>query len=492
MRHICVLTLLALTCLAPPARAQIEYPEGRPGRVAREFFAAFDAGPDALREWITTWRDAASLKRISVDQRVAQFEQFREMQGELVPELVDAHEAYFIAVVARIEGSASWVRISFELEQGVPFKVSGMGLQPATPPGGAAAVLGDSTDPAELTKAAHEASGAPALAAALVRDGEVVFHTTNGFAVAGSDSPLPPNARFHYGSVTKSFTGWIVARLIEQGKLSRTDTLGELLSDMEIRSDYKSVTIGDLLSHRGGILPYTSVNAALDQELKQLPPAPRDAREAFVKRVLNEAPAGTPGKSMNYSNAGFSILAQVAERIDGRDWEQQVKEELFVPLHMTEAGFGWGATSERPDEPRGHYFENETYRPQPLDDEYEVGRYMAPAGDIHGSVENLARYGLEQLRALRGEDGLLKSETVVALHDPGDYEDANYAGGWVLEQDEAGNTIHWHNGSLGTFYSLLRLDPARNRAAVVLQNAAHASAQSVALLLAQALMDLQP
>ena len=492
MRLGCFLTFLLL--LGSPAHAQtdLEYPSSRPGRAAQEFFAAFAEGSDALREWISTWRDAKSLDRMSVDQRVTQFEQFRQMQGDLHPEAVASHDSYNIAIVARVGESASWVEVTFGLEQGVPFKVTSMGLQPTAPPGGPSAVLGDSEDPAELMMNARAASGSPALAVALVRDGEIVFESATGVAVAGSDQPVPSTARFHYGSVTKSFTGWLVARLIERGKLSRSDTLGELLDDMQIGEEYQQVTVGDLLRHRGGIPAYTFVDESLDRELKQLPDAPREARAAFARRFLNEPPLGTPGKSMNYSNAGFSLLAHIAERIDGRDWETQIREELFEPLGMTHAGFGWPATSARPDEPRGHYFEDDAYRPQPLDDTYVAGHYLAPSGDLHGSVGDLARYALEQLRGLRGEDGLLKSETIQALHDPGSYENANYAGGWVLEQDEAGNTIHWHNGSMGTFYAMVRLDPARNRAAVVLQNTFHPPSQSIALLLAQALMDLEP
>ena len=65
----------------------------------------------------------------------------------------------------------------------------------------------------------------PAIAAALILDGDIFVHGVSGNAVYGEDQPTNLNSRFHIGSTTKSMTALIIAILVDQGKLSYDMTL---------------------------------------------------------------------------------------------------------------------------------------------------------------------------------------------------------------------------------------------------------------------------
>jgi hypothetical protein len=101
----------------------------------------------------------------------------------------------------------------------------------------------------------------------------------------------------------------------------------------------------------------------------------------------------------------------------------------------------------------------------------------------------LALYARNVLQGLRGGGDLISSATRARLHNPGDSADANYGGGWVIEDGKERGVIHWHNGSAGTFYSLVRIESESNRAAVVIFNIAGPGTQGMAGRVALELLD---
>jgi CubicO group peptidase (beta-lactamase class C family) len=106
-------------------------------------------------------------------------------------------------------------------------------------------------------------------------------------------------------------------------------------------------------------------------------------------------------------------------------------------------------------------------------DEYPLGSFMAPAGDIHSSVGDLALYAKLHLEGLAGRDGVIKASTVAHLHTPpqSDDDDMRYACGWRIVEKEDGGTVHKHSGSAGTFYATVELYPEESRAIAVVTNA---------------------
>lgn len=460
----------------------LEFPATRSGQAAQAWFEAFAAGPEALHSWVEHWRDRESLARTSVDDRVARFGQVQEMFGGLTAYRILEQDERRTVVLAQTEDGAGWFQLSWESQAEIPFKISSMAFAPAAPPEDADPAFGEWTTFAELLQNARDAANAPALAAAVVVGREIVEADAVGVCSERSDEAVIAEDAFHIGSITKSFTALLLAHHVECGRLDWERNLGELLPDVEMKDAYRAVTISELLRHRGGIPPYTYVSDEEELELQALGDEPRQARAAFVRRVLREDPSGVPGGAMNYSNAGFAILGHICELIDENSYEVQIQQVIFDPLKMSTAGFGW------PPRVLGHGRAQGAHEP---DDPYRVGSYLAPAGDIHCSAGDLARYAAEMMKLMQGRGGILSAPTAAALFQVGAYEDANYASGWVHELDEDGKPMFWHNGSAGTFYSLLRIHPMDERAVVVLLSSASPAAQSVSSALAAELLDAE-
>ncbi len=301
----------------------------------------------------------------------------------------------------------------------------------------------------------------PALAAAFVRDGDIVAVAAVGVRRIDQDEPVNVNDRFHVGSVSKPISSTVIATLVEKEELDWGTTVAEVFPDLVGRIDpvYVSVTLEQLLSHRAGIIAWEE-----DEEIAlapSVPGNPQQQRRAAVLWVLNQQPVATPGTEHFYSNAGYMVAAAMAEAVTGMAWEDLVHERLAEPLQLESLGFGWPALGGS-DQPWGHISSPGGFVAQAPSDSYEAGPRLGPAGDLHMNITDLARFALLHLEGVQGRAQLLSPQTFTKLHQPfGDY-----ALGWNVRE-----TADHHLGGLGTFLASIWVSAPRNVAVVVATNA---------------------
>jgi CubicO group peptidase (beta-lactamase class C family) len=475
-RHTPILLALLLA-LCAVASAQTEsmrsfepsgWPDTRAGGIARRFVEAFHAeDEEVMRRFTLEYRDEESLQRMPLEARMAQFRQMREQIGAL--EVVALREAgeHDLEVFARSQKLGMWLSMRFQVQESPPHKLAHFTMKPSPPPELAQKEFDDWDTLLELAEQVLEDSGMPAIALAVVEGTEVAERAVAGVRSIDAADPVGAEDLFHIGSVTKSFTGTLIAALVESGTLRWDLAIGTALAGIDMRPEYREATLEQLLQHRAGVRPYT------DDRVDEFPDAldgpPTEQRELFVKQVLSQEPVGATGEYL-YSNAGYAVAAYVAERATGRSYEELVRTTILEPLEMRAALFDWPASSERPDQPRGHYGSPPELRVQGLE-EYTWHAYMNPPGGLSCSVEELSRYAALHLRGLRGEDGILRAETIRRLHTPmsGAGPGDGYASGWVIAET---GVKHWHNGSAGTFFSAVALYPQDGIAVVALTNCA--------------------
>src|ERR1035441_9720162 len=141
-----------------------------------------------------------------------------------------------------------------------------------------------------------------------------------------------------------------------------------------------------------------------------------------VKDERSKAPSHNPGTHYEYSNLGYAIAGAITEKITGKSWEQAMRDEVFGPLGMKSVGFGGTGTPGHVDQPWGHYKDGQpVFGNGPSVDNPPV---LSPAGRVHCTIQDWARFIADQLRGARGEPALLKAESYKTLHTPpfgGDY-----------------------------------------------------------------------
>ncbi len=271
----------------------------------------------------------------------------------------------------------------------------------------------------------------------------------------GADDPIGREDQWHVGSMTKSMTATLAARLVEAGAISWDDRLGARLgrSAAMAASPYADVTLLQLLSHRSGLPANLPMGQFAAYRLRS--DALIDQRRDFVSQGCALPPASAPGSAFLYSNIGYVAAALMLETATGKAWERLIAEQIFAPLRIGSAGFGappriWGhrATGKGAPVP---------VAPSPFADNPAV---MAPAGGVHINARDMLTY----LAAHAQRPALLAPASWDRLHRPP--AGGSYALGWVV--GPSGRLTH--NGSNTLWYAEGGFDPATGECAFFATN----------------------
>jgi len=314
----------------------------------------------------------------------------------------------------------------------------------------------------------------PALAAAAIVDGRLHALGVVGVRKHGSDVTAEPNDPFHLGSCTKAMTGSLIGLLVQQGQLKWETTLAEYFPQWKdtMHPGYRNMTLVHLLSHRAGVPPMTNGFAPLDGKqlaavLALLSPAAQ--RRRVTEIVLSRPPINQPPQVKVYSNAGFTIAGAIVDQVTGEEYEAVLQRLLFAPLGITTAGFGAMGTRGRIDAPWQHRVQGGQLVPIDPGPRSDNPPFITPAGRVHCSMHDWAKYVQCVLKAMRDEAGLLPAAQVRQLKEPP--FGGNYALGWdLLERPWAGGQVLQHSGHNGMNYCVGWVAPLKNFAVLAATN----------------------
>jgi len=302
---------------------------------------------------------------------------------------------------------------------------------------------------------------APAFAAAAAnRDGRHVSFV-DGVRAIGRPELATVSDTWHLGSITKSMTSTLVARAVEAGVISWTDTVGAVLGATipDMRAEYRDITFRHLCSHRSG-LP-GNIEAT---DLSTFPRERADARAdrvAYARFGLQLAPNGRKEQSFTYSNIGYVVAGAMLEAKLVAPWETLIRRYVFEPLGMSSAGQGPPGVIGAYDQPLGHEpDESGVLTAQVPNGDADNRAVLGPTGRVHAKFEDVLKY----LAAHRDyASPFLTRESWTTLHTPP--FGGTYAMGW-----RSRDGMLWHNGSNTLWYAEAMFDPVRGIAAVAATN----------------------
>jgi CubicO group peptidase (beta-lactamase class C family) len=309
----------------------------------------------------------------------------------------------------------------------------------------------------------------PGIIGAIVRGDDISNIGAVGLRKIGSPQPIRVDDAIHLGSCTKAMTATMIGTLIDEGKLRWDSTIPEVFPDWAgtIHPDYRSVTLNQLLSHRAGF-PH---DVSWRERAGGRPVVER--RRALLSRALQDPPEFKPGSAYSYSNVGYVLAGMMAEQVTRTPWEDLMKSRLFGPLGMTSAGFGPPGTPGRVDHAWGHRASGNLVEAVHDDNDPSLG----PAGTVHCSMRDWARFASLHLKGSVGATRLVKPETLKALHTPRPGEE--YAGGWlVVDRSWAGGRALSHSGSNTFWFCTIWLAPIKGFALLAATNAAGKPAEA--------------
>jgi CubicO group peptidase (beta-lactamase class C family) len=313
----------------------------------------------------------------------------------------------------------------------------------------------------------------PGAAVAVVRNGRTVFSRGYGSAQLEYRIEVTPSTPFHVASVSKQFTTFAVALLARDGRLSWEDDVRTHLPELpELGA---RVTLRHLANHTSGVRDQWELLAMAGWRLDDV--ITRDQILTLMAR--QEELNFEPGTEYLYSNMGYSLLAEVVERVSGKGFGTFLEDRVFVPLGMNRTHVHDDHT---------HVVPGRAYSYRPAGGGAWQNAVLSYANQgatsLFTTAEDLARWIGEMEAPRVGDPGLwdeMRTEAVLAGGDS-----AGYGLGLSLGGLRGLRTVG-HGGADAGFRSQLLHFPDEGLGIVVLGNAssfnAGGSARRVAELL---------
>jgi CubicO group peptidase (beta-lactamase class C family) len=226
----------------------------------------------------------------------------------------------------------------------------------------------------------------------VAKDGQTVFEKSYGLANRETSAPNLVTTRFSLGSINKIFTKTAIAKLLSEGRLALTDTIGALLPDYP-NAAAKPATVAQLLEHRAGISDF------FGPEFAQLPKSRFRANADYYAFVAAKPLLFEPGSRRQYCNGCYIVLGAIIERLSGMPYEDYVARHVFAPAGMTTAG-AFRSDALPPDTARGYTRRSPTGGGALVDNAAMHGLAGSGAGGGYASARDLLAFDVA-LRAGR-------------------------------------------------------------------------------------------
>jgi len=270
---------------------------------------------------------------------------------------------------------------------------------------------------------------------------------------------------FDMASLTKPLaTATSIMILVERGIVRLRDPVAQHIPEFA-QHGKAAVTIEQLLTHQGGLLP--------DNRLADYQDGPSKAWERIWALGLQQ-PAG---EKFVYTDVGYLVLGELIRRKTGLNIGQFARQNIYRPLEMHETGFlpneklrGRAAPTEKRD---GHWLRGEVHDPRAA----LLGGVAGHAG-LFSTAPDLALYATAMLRGCNGgEPRMMSPRAVVEMIRPRTIGAQLRGLGWDIRSKYSSNRgdlfsprAFGHGGFTGT---VLWIDPKLNLFVIFLANRLH-------------------
>jgi serine-type D-Ala-D-Ala carboxypeptidase/endopeptidase len=290
-----------------------------------------------------------------------------------------------------------------------------------------------------------------------------------------------PDSIFEIGSITKTFTGLVLAQMVEQGKARFDEPVRELLPAGTVAKPAgNEITLLDLATQHSGLPPMPDNFKPAD---KENPYADYRAADlfAFIARHGVEKPAAA---SFGYSNLGLGLLGQALAVRTRISYPELLQNEITGPLGMKDTVVSL-SPAQQSRFIEGHDGGHHHAHAWDLDALAGAGAIRSTAGDMLTYLEANLHPEKVASGAATGTPGahtlsaaLVLSHELRAEVGPG----MRIALAWLYNTDTGS---YWHNGATGGYSSYALFNPKGDFAVIVLLNTSISDAGSFADLVGQ-------
>jgi len=314
----------------------------------------------------------------------------------------------------------------------------------------------------------------PGVAVAVVQGDKVILLKGYGYRDVEKQLPVTPNTLFGIGSITKSFTVSTLGMEMDEGKVDWDKPVRDYLPAFKMYDPAltEQMTIRDLITHRSGLPRHDMVWYSSDF-----------SREDIIHRLQYLEPNKPLRSTFQYNNLMFMTAGYIAGLLNGKSWEDTIRERIFTPLGMNGTNFSLKDSQSAPDFAlpyrKGSDVKAEVKR-MPFDEQCPDRCAVGPAGEINSSAADMSRYVLFHMnkgklegKTLLSENNAIQMQTPqMAIQGAPDYKEeseTSYGMGFFVSQYR-GHKFVGHGGNLDGFSAELAFLPNDGMGVIVLTN----------------------
>ncbi|RYF87266.1 MAG: class A beta-lactamase-related serine hydrolase [Chitinophagaceae bacterium] len=188
----------------------------------------------------------------------------------------------------------------------------------------------------------------PGASLAVTRNGKLVYRKGFGVADQATAEKVTPDHRFRLASVSKTYTGVAMMKLVQEGKLSLDakvfgagNLLGTEYGTPPYNANLTNMTVRHLLQNVSGSWGAITGGDVIDQN-------PTYTNTQFFNWLLNNRPnPSAPGSVYDYSNVNFWIAGRIIEKVSGKTYINYIKEDLLAPIGVTQTDMAGKTEADR-------------------------------------------------------------------------------------------------------------------------------------------------
>lgn len=156
-----------------------------------------------------------------------------------------------------------------------------------------------------------------------------------GEPIVVEGEPVPSESTlYQIGSVTKTFTGLLLADMVEEGLVSLDTTVGELAPDgVELSDDTAGITLRELATHTSG-LPRISGDLLVTSLFGSADPYAEFDTEKLWNALSTTSIPARGDRTYSYSNLAMGLLGQLLADRQETDYAMLLATRITEPLRM--------------------------------------------------------------------------------------------------------------------------------------------------------------
>jgi len=177
---------------------------------------------------------------------------------------------------------------------------------------------------AAIVKSEILAQGVPSVSVAVMRDGKMLLERAWGVADIDKNVGASNSTTYPVGSLTKQLTAALVLKQVDRGRLTLADPIGKHLAGLSAEAG--TITIEQLLNHTSGLK-----RAVIQPERR----FENMSAESLLTMAAGDKLETKPGTTFAYSNAGYTVLGGLVEKLYGKSYAAALHDEIASPLQLT-------------------------------------------------------------------------------------------------------------------------------------------------------------